>query len=363
MDVTITTGVSNEVFDQSSNEAVNGALTESSLGAIPNPVPAEALHENSKGTSQQNAVPPPSNLSGKVALVTGASRGIGAGIAIELGARKASVIVNYVKGKSAADEVVGQIEKLGSKAIAVQADVSKVPEITKLFETAKAHFGKIDIVVSNSGTESFDKTEDITEERFDFVFGLNVRAQFFVGQHAYKYCEPGGRLILMSSIAAGLLGVADHSLYSGSKSAVNGITKSFATDFGKRGMTCNAIAPGGVKSDMFTQVAWRYIPGADNSWTADEIESAMANHCPLKRCALPVDVARVVAFLASQDGGWVNGNISRSPLPFPRVPRPVEPLFLSLIFVMIVAPTPSSLPYPSPPPFSPTSYPTTVVHY
>ncbi|KAI4129003.1 MAG: hypothetical protein LQ338_002470 [Usnochroma carphineum] len=260
------------------------------------------------GTMTNGDVPAsPHSLAGKVALVTGASRGIGAGIALELGARKAAVIVNYVKGKTGAEDIVQQIEKSGGQAVAIQADVSKVPEITKLFESAKAHFGKINIVVSNSGTESFDKIEDITEERFDYVFGLNLRAQFFVGQHAYKYCEPGGRLVLMSSIAAGLLGVADHSLYSGSKSAVNGITKSFATDFGKKGMTCNAIAPGGVKSDMFTQVAWRYIPGADGSWSADAIETAMANHCPLGRCAVPLDIARVVAFLVSEDGGWVNG--------------------------------------------------------
>ena len=249
----------------------------------------------------------PTNLTGKVALVTGASRGIGAGIALELGARGASVIVNYVKGLGGAQAIVSQIEALGSKAIAIQADVSKVPEITRLFEESKAHFGKIDVVCSNSGMESFDKTEDITEERFDLVFGLNLRAQFFVGQHAYKYCEPGGRLILMSSIAAGLISVGDHALYSGSKSAVNGITKSFAKDFGKKGITVNAIAPGGVKSDMFAQVAWKYIPGATGDWSAEKIEAEMANACPLGRCAMPVDVARVVAFLASEDGGWVNG--------------------------------------------------------
>ncbi len=256
-----------------------------------------------------DAYSPPPTLAGKVALVTGASRGIGSGIALELGARKASVVVNYVKGKAGADEIVEQIEKLGGKAVAIQADVSKVPEITALFESAKAHFGKIDIVCSNSGTESFDKTEDITEEKYDHVFGLNARAQFFVAQHAYKYCENGGRCVLMSSIAAGLLGVADHALYSGSKSAINGFVKSFATDFGKKGMTCNGIAPGGVKSDMFTQVAWRYIPGADASWPAEKIENAMANHCPLGRCAVPQDVARVVAFLVSEDGGWVNGEV------------------------------------------------------
>ena len=260
------------------------------------------------GTSTNgHATSSPPTLAGKVALVTGASRGIGAGMALELGKRGASVVVNYVKGKAGADEIVAKIESYGSKAVAIQADVSKVPEITKMFEAAKAHFGKINIVCSNSGTESFDKTEDITEDRYDYVFGLNARAQFFVGQHAYKYCEEGGRVILMSSIAAGLLGVCDHALYSASKSAVNGMVKSFATDFGKKGITCNGIAPGGVKSDMFTQVAWRYIPGGTGDWSAEAIEDAMANACPLKRCAVPEDVARVVAFLASEDGGWVNG--------------------------------------------------------
>lgn len=286
-------------------------LTESNIkhGSENNKVPAPSTQLNENLASGKITAPqsPYQTLKGKVALVTGASRGIGAGIALELGARGASIVVNYVKGKSGAEAIVSQIEKFGSQAVAVQADVSKVPEITALFEAGIAHFGKIDIVVSNSGTESFDKTEDITEDRFDFVFGLNVRAQFFVGQHAYKYCQPGGRLILMSSIAAGLLGVADHALYSGSKSAVNGIVKSFATDFGSKAITVNAIAPGGVKSDMFTQVAWRYIPGAKGDWTATDIERAMAENCPLRRCADPVDVARVVAFLAGEDGGWVNG--------------------------------------------------------
>lgn len=113
----------------------------------------------------------------------------------------------------------------------------------------------------------------------------------------------------MSSIADGLciLGVAEHSLSSGSDSTVNGITKSSATDFGKRGITCHAIAPGGVKSDMFTQVTWKYIPGASGTLSAESIENAMADNCPFERCAVPADVVRVVAFLVSDDGGWVKG--------------------------------------------------------
>ena len=289
--------------------AANGTTNGHSAHTDIPPTNGTTTTTTTTAASPRTAHPFPT-LAGKVALVTGASRGIGAGIALELGARGASVVVNYVKGLSGAESICAQIAASGSRAIPIQADVSRVPEITRLFDAAVAHFGKIDIVCSNSGMESFEHVDDVTEERFDLVFGLNLRAQFFVGQHAYRYCTPNtGRLILMSSIAAGLIGVGDHALYSGSKSAVNGITKSFAKDFGRRGITVNAIAPGGVKSDMFAQVAWKYIPGADGGWSADRIEGAMAGHCPLGRCAVPEDVARVVAFLAGEDGGWVNGEL------------------------------------------------------
>ncbi|CAK3863877.1 probable tetrahydroxynaphthalene reductase [Lecanosticta acicola] len=261
--------------------------------------------------SQKPVLVETASLHGKVALITGAGRGIGRGCAIELGKRGASVVVNYASSKSAADEVCKIIEGsgTGAKAISIQADVSKKAEIERLFEETKKHFGKIDIVMSNSGTESWDKTEEITEEKYDHVFNLNSRAQFFVGQAAWKYLENNGRLILMSSIAAGLLGVRDHVLYNASKMAVIGMIKGFATDFGVRGITVNGVAPGGIKSDMFTQNAWHYIPGGTPDWPADKIENLMAEHCPLKRCATPDDVARVVAFLASEDGGWVNGQV------------------------------------------------------
>lgn len=255
-------------------------------------------------SSQSVVTVPTASLHGKVALITGAGRGIGRGCAIELGRRGASVVVNYANSKSSADEVCREIEsfKNGARAVSIQADVSKVSEITRLFEEAKKEFGKIDIVMSNSGTESWDKTEEISEEKYDHVFNLNARAQFFVGQAAYKYCEEGGRVILMSSIAAGLMGVKDHALYNASKMAVIGMVKAFATDFGRKKITCNGVAPGGIKSDMFASNAWHYIPGGTPDFPADEIERMMADHCPLGRCAVPEDVARVVAFLCSQDG-------------------------------------------------------------
>jgi len=184
-----------------------------------------------------------------------------------------------------------------------------VPEIERLFAEAKKAMGKINIVMATGGTESWDKTEDLTEEKFDHVFGLNAKAQFFVAQKAYKYLEEGGRIIMMSSIAAGLMGVKDHALYNASKMAVIGMVKAFATDFGKRGITVNGVAPGGIKSDMFTENAWHYIPGAGPDFPIDKIYTMMSDNCPLGRCGSPNDLARVVAFLASDDGGWVNGQV------------------------------------------------------
>lgn len=254
---------------------------------------------------------PTASLEGKVALITGAGRGIGRGCALELGKRGASVVVNYVSSKGPAEEVCKIIEGYnnGAKAIAIQADVSKLSEIDRLFREAKEKMGRLDIVMSNSGTESWDRTDEITEEKFDHVFSLNAKAQFFVGQAAYKHLERNGRIILMSSIAAGLMGVKNHALYNGSKMAVIGFVKAMATDFGDKGITVNGVAPGGIKSDMFTQNAWHYIPGGSPDWPADKIERLMAEHCPLGRCAVPEDVARVVAFLSSEDGGWVNGQV------------------------------------------------------
>jgi len=137
-------------------------------------------------------------LAGKVALITGSGRGIGKGMALELAARGALVVINYAKSADKAQEVVKEILKLGSKAIALQADVSKPDEIFRLFEQAVAHFGRLDIVVSNSGTEVWSKEEDVTQADFDYIFNINCRGQFFVAQQGLKYLGRGGRIILMS---------------------------------------------------------------------------------------------------------------------------------------------------------------------
>ena len=173
------------------------------------------------------------SLEGKVALVTGAGRGIGHGIARGLGLRGASVIINYNNTAAGARELVEHLELHGSQAIAIKADISKVSEITRLFEEGIAHFGHLDIVVSNSGTEVFMPEEDVTEGDFDRVFNLNTRAQFFVAQHAHNTLRPGGRIVMMSSVAATMSGIPNHALYAGSKAAVEAFTRSFATDCGK----------------------------------------------------------------------------------------------------------------------------------
>lgn len=206
----------------------------------------------------QTASTPFQTLAGKVALITGSGRGIGKGIAVELASRGASVVVVYASSANKAQEVVKEISALGngSKSIALQADVSKPEDIFKLFKSAVDHFGKLDIVVSNAGTEVWSEEEDVTPADFDYIFNINCRGQFFVAQQGLKYLSQGGRIILMSSIAAQMAGVPNHALYSGSKAAVEGFTRSFAVDCGKKGITVNAIAPGGVKTDMFDANAW-----------------------------------------------------------------------------------------------------------
>ena len=179
--------------------------------------------------------PSSSRLNGKVALVTGSGRGMGRQNALELASRGASLVINYAKSADAAQKVVSEIEALGSKAVAIKGDVSKPAEIVSLFDQAVKHYGRLDIVVSNSGVESFGHISEITPEEFDRVFHVNTRGQLFTAQQAYKHLAPGGRLVMLSSISASARSIKNHAIYSGSKNAVEAFVRCLAV--GKWKMT------------------------------------------------------------------------------------------------------------------------------
>ncbi|KAI1751686.1 tetrahydroxynaphthalene reductase [Xylaria castorea] len=250
-------------------------------------------------------------LAGKVALVTGAGRGIGRGIALELGKRGASIVVNYGRSSKSAEAVVAELAKLGSKSVALQADISKPAEVVGLFEKALAHFDHIDYVVSNSGMEVWCEETEVTPELFDQVFNLNCRGQFFVAQQALKHCSEGGRIVLTSSIAAQMAGIPNHALYAGSKAAVEGFTRAFAVDCGRKRITCNAIAPGGIQTDMFDENSWHYVPGGYKGMSVEIIKEGLRKMCPLDRVGEPADVGKAVYCLISEEGEWINGQVIR----------------------------------------------------
>jgi 3-oxoacyl-[acyl-carrier protein] reductase len=270
------------------------------------PSTTENSNEMSITASKYGVIRP---LNDKVALVTGGARGIGRGIALELADRGCNIVINYLSNASKAEEVATEIVKRGSKAIAVKADVTKPKEIFKLFETTIAYFGKLDIVISNAGEEAWFKEEEVTPDDFDYIFDLNCRGQFFVAQQGLKHLSRGGRIILTSSVAATMSGIPNHALYAGSKAAVEGFTRSFSVDGGEKGVTVNAIAPGGVKTDMYDENAWHYVPNGYPGMHMAAIDAALANCCPLKRVGLPSDIAKAVALLVSPDGEWINGQV------------------------------------------------------
>ncbi|KAJ0107609.1 versicolorin reductase [Diaporthe amygdali] len=250
----------------------------------------------------------PGRFEGKVALVTGSSRGIGAAIAIRLGHLGAKVVVNYAASAEAAEKVVAEIKSFGSDAVAIQADVRDVAQTVRLFDTAIAHFGRLDIAVSNSGTVSFGHLKDVTEDEFDRVFSLNTRGQFFVAREAYRVLREGGRIILTSSNTSRDFSVPKHSLYSGSKGAIDSFVRVLSKDCGDKKITINGVAPGGTVTDMFHAVSQHYIPGGEK-YTAEERQQMAAHASPLHRNGYPEDVARVVCFLASKESEWINGKV------------------------------------------------------
>jgi 3-oxoacyl-[acyl-carrier protein] reductase len=236
-------------------------------------------------------------LQGKIAVVTGASKGIGAAIAEHLAAEGASVIVNYASSKAGADAVVKRITQNEGKAVAVQADLSKPEDIQRLFAEATKAFGKLDILVNNAGIYEYSSLESITAEHFHKQFNLNVLGLLLATQEAVKYFSPaGGSIVNISSVVA-TLAPPNGSVYSGTKAAVNAITKSLAKELGPRKIRINAINPGLVETE-----------GVHAAGMADgDFRNQIEAKTPLGRIGQPQDIAPAAVFLASQESAWITG--------------------------------------------------------
>ena len=238
-----------------------------------------------------------SDLKGKVAVVTGASKGIGAGIARSLGAAGAAVVVNYSSAKDGADRVVADITAGGGKAIAVQGDVAKAADVQRMFDDTKRTFGAIDILVNNAGVYQFLNVEQITEDEFHREFNTNVLGTILAIREAVKHFGPnGGSIINLSSIAS-VKAIPGAAVYSATKSAVDAITRSLSAELGPRKIRVNAIAPGGVETEGAHAAG---VVGSD-------FEKTMVAATPLGRFGQPDDIARVAVFLASDDSAWITG--------------------------------------------------------
>ena len=237
-----------------------------------------------------------SKLSGKVAVVTGASKGIGAGVAKALAAEGASVVVNYASSKAGADKVVGEIAAAGGKAVAVQGDVSKSAEAAAVVDAAIKHFGRLDVVVNNSGVYEFAPLEAITAALFEKTFGVNVLGVLNVSQAAVQHLGEGGSIINVSSVVTDLL-PPNSAVYTGAKGAVDAITGVLANELGARKIRVNAINPGIVETEG-THAA---------GFIGSDFEKATVAQTPLGRTGRPDDIAKVAVFLASDDSAWVTG--------------------------------------------------------
>jgi 3-oxoacyl-[acyl-carrier protein] reductase len=236
-------------------------------------------------------------LAGKVAVVTGASKGIGASIATHLAAEGAAVVVNYSSSKEGADRVVGEIVRKGGKAVAVQANVAKPADIQRLFSETKKAFGKLDILVNNAGIYEFTPLEAITEEHFHKHFNLNVLGLILTSQEAVKHFgADGGNIINISSVAA-TAGLPGTSVYSATKAAVDAVTKSLAKELGPRKIRVNSINPGMVETE-----------GVHSAGIADsDFRKQTEAQTPLGRIGQPQDIAPAAVFLASSDSSWITG--------------------------------------------------------
>jgi 3-oxoacyl-[acyl-carrier protein] reductase len=236
-------------------------------------------------------------LEGKVAVVTGASKGIGAEIARRLAADGAAVAVNYSSSKEGADRVVAEITKAGGKAVAVHANVSKPADIPRLFAETKKAFGRVDILVNNAGIYEFLPLEQVTPEHFHRQFDLNVLGLILASQEAVKHFGTDGGSIINVSSVAGTVGLPMASVYSATKAAIDAVTRALSKELGPRKIRVNSINPGMVETE-----------GVQASGLGEgDFRKQVEAQTPLGRVGQPNDIAPVAAFLASADAGWITG--------------------------------------------------------
>jgi 3-oxoacyl-[acyl-carrier protein] reductase len=234
------------------------------------------------------------SLAGKVAIVTGASRGIGRAIALRLSQEGASVVVNYARGAQQAKEVVSAIEAGGGKALAVQADVSKTAEIRDLFDRTQETYSQIDILVNNAGVILYKPVTEVTEAEFDNIFAINVKGTFFACQEAAKRMAEGGRIVNFSSSTTAMM-LPTYGVYVATKGAVEQLTRSLAKELGDRQITVNVISPGPTDTELFTV-----------GKTPEQIQR-FTQMTALGRLGKVEDIAEVTAFLCSEQARWITG--------------------------------------------------------
>jgi 3-oxoacyl-[acyl-carrier protein] reductase len=236
-------------------------------------------------------------LAGKVALVTGASKGIGASIAKHLAGDGASVVVNYSTSKEGADRVVAEITRNGGKAVAVQANVSKQADIERLLEATKKAFGGLDILVNNAGVYEFAPLEGVTEDQYHKLFDLNVLGLLLTSREAAKYFGPSGGSIVNISSVVSTVTPPNSSVYSATKGAVDAVTRTLAKELGPRKIRVNSINPGMVETEGV------HAAGFAESDFRKDIEA----RTPLGRIGQPEDIAPAAVFLSSPDASWITG--------------------------------------------------------
>lgn len=235
----------------------------------------------------------------KVAIVTGASRGIGAAIAERLGKDGFTVVVNYAGNAAAAEEVVRKIEQTGGKAVTAQADVADADAVRRMFDSAETAFGGIDVLVNNAGIMMLSPLASADDANFDRQVAVNLKGTFNTLREAAKRLRNGGRVVNFSTTVVGLK-LETYGVYAATKAAVETLTAIMAKEMRGRGITVNAVAPGPTATDLFL------------NGKSDELIERMAKMNPLERLGTPEDIAAAVAFLAGPDGGWINGQTLRA---------------------------------------------------